>query len=297
MRMQTRPMKKLSHHAAFACLPSPPFSPPCWLSRAFPCPPHPTSSTSWRTTWAGATRGATVRSTSRRRTSTGSRARGRGSRTSMPAASVCAPSRSVLMTGQHLGHTRVRGNAGMVGGVGQQRRVPLEPEDVTVAMLLKQAGYVTGHHRQMGPRRAGHDGHPEQEGLRRMVRLSQPAARAHLLHRLPVEEHGARHPGRQLEWTDDAVFARSLRGVHARLRAAAHARRLARPAVLPLSRVDIAAWEVRRPQPRILCGQGLAGGLQDPRRDGHAPGSRPGPSDGAAEGTRARGEDHRVLLL
>jgi arylsulfatase A-like enzyme len=59
-------------------------------------------------------------------------------------ASVCAPSRSVLMTGQHLGHTRIRGNAGMVGGVGEQRRVPLEPEDVTVAMLLKQAGYATG---------------------------------------------------------------------------------------------------------------------------------------------------------
>jgi len=46
---------------------------------------------------------------------------------------VCAPSRSVLMTGQHTGHTRVRGNAGKVGGVGPQRRVPLEPEDVTVA--------------------------------------------------------------------------------------------------------------------------------------------------------------------
>ena len=59
-------------------------------------------------------------------------------------ASVCAPSRSVLMTGQHLGHTRVRGNAGMTGGVGVERRVPLEPEDVTVAMLLKSAGYVTG---------------------------------------------------------------------------------------------------------------------------------------------------------
>ena len=49
-------------------------------------------------------------------------------------ASVCAPSRSVLMTGQHLGHTRVRGNAGMTGGVGAERRVPLEPEDVTVAI-------------------------------------------------------------------------------------------------------------------------------------------------------------------
>jgi arylsulfatase A-like enzyme len=58
--------------------------------------------------------------------------------------SVCAPSRSVLMTGQHLGHTRVRGNSGMVGGVGPQGRVPLEPEDVTVAMLLKQVGYATG---------------------------------------------------------------------------------------------------------------------------------------------------------
>lgn len=59
-------------------------------------------------------------------------------------ASVCAPSRSVLMTGQHLGHTRVRGNAGMVGGIGAERRVPLKPEDVTVAMLLKQSGYATG---------------------------------------------------------------------------------------------------------------------------------------------------------
>jgi len=57
---------------------------------------------------------------------------------------VCAPSRSVLMTGQHTGHTRVRGNSGIVGGVGPQRRVPLLPEDVTVAEILKQAGYATG---------------------------------------------------------------------------------------------------------------------------------------------------------
>jgi arylsulfatase A-like enzyme len=56
---------------------------------------------------------------------------------------VCAPSRSVLMTGQHTGHTRVRGNAGKVGGVGPQKRVPLEPEDLTVAELLKKAGYLT----------------------------------------------------------------------------------------------------------------------------------------------------------
>ncbi|MBN2271387.1 MAG: sulfatase-like hydrolase/transferase, partial [Sedimentisphaerales bacterium] len=41
---------------------------------------------------------------------------------------VCAPSRSVLMTGQHTGRTRIRGNSGIVGGVGPQRRVPLRDE-------------------------------------------------------------------------------------------------------------------------------------------------------------------------
>jgi len=47
---------------------------------------------------------------------------------------VCAPSRCALMLGQHTGHCRVRGNA----------RVPLRPEDVTVAEVLKSAGYATG---------------------------------------------------------------------------------------------------------------------------------------------------------
>ncbi len=58
--------------------------------------------------------------------------------------SICAPSRAVLMTGLHSGHTRVRDNMGIVGGVGEQKRVPLEPEDFTVAEMLKQAGYTTG---------------------------------------------------------------------------------------------------------------------------------------------------------
>ena len=53
---------------------------------------------------------------------------------------VCAPSRSVLMTGQHMGHTYVRGNAGK-----NDRSIQsLRPEDVTVAEVLKQAGYTTG---------------------------------------------------------------------------------------------------------------------------------------------------------
>lgn len=54
-------------------------------------------------------------------------------------ATVCAPSRSVLMTGQHHGHTRVRGNAGRTNTAAQA----LKPEDTTVAKLLKNAGYQT----------------------------------------------------------------------------------------------------------------------------------------------------------
>ncbi|MGB4709083.1 MAG: arylsulfatase [Fuerstiella sp.] len=52
---------------------------------------------------------------------------------------VCAPSRSVLMTGQHSGHTHVRGNA---GGPDMSSQT-LREEDVTVAELLKSAGYST----------------------------------------------------------------------------------------------------------------------------------------------------------
>ena len=52
---------------------------------------------------------------------------------------VCAPSRSVLMTGLHTGHTRVRGNAGMVNPLAQS----LRPGDATVAGAFKSAGYAT----------------------------------------------------------------------------------------------------------------------------------------------------------
>jgi arylsulfatase A-like enzyme len=47
---------------------------------------------------------------------------------------VCAPSRCVLMTGMHTGHCTIRGN-----GPGLLRE-----DDVTIADLLKKAGYVTG---------------------------------------------------------------------------------------------------------------------------------------------------------
>ena len=48
---------------------------------------------------------------------------------------VCAPARSTLMTGMHMGHTSVRGNTG---------GIPLRDEDLTVAEVLREAGYATG---------------------------------------------------------------------------------------------------------------------------------------------------------
>ena len=54
-------------------------------------------------------------------------------------ATVCAPSRSVLMTGLHHGHTSVRGNSGRTNPAAQA----LKPEDVTVAETLQKAGYRT----------------------------------------------------------------------------------------------------------------------------------------------------------
>lgn len=62
---------------------------------------------------------------------------------------ICAPSRSVLMTGQHTGHTRVRGNMCTVGGsIGYKgtrkvRRMSLADDDTTVGHVMQKAGYRT----------------------------------------------------------------------------------------------------------------------------------------------------------
>ncbi len=74
---------------------------------------------------------------------------------------VCAPSRSVLMTGQHLGHTRVRGNAGARNKEAQF----LQPGDVTVAGVLKKAGYATGLVGKWGLGEENTVGDPQKHGF------------------------------------------------------------------------------------------------------------------------------------
>ena len=73
---------------------------------------------------------------------------------------VCAPSRSVLMTGQHMGHTHVRGNAG-----GDMSRQSLREIDITVAEKLKDAGYATALIGKWGLGEIGQEGHPLKQGF------------------------------------------------------------------------------------------------------------------------------------
>lgn len=81
---------------------------------------------------------------------------------------VCAPSRSVLMTGQHTGHTTVRGNFGkfgVLGLAGNKGRVPLLAKDVTIAEVLKSAGYATGITGKWGLGEPGTTGTPNDQGF------------------------------------------------------------------------------------------------------------------------------------
>jgi arylsulfatase A-like enzyme len=69
---------------------------------------------------------------------------------------VCAPARSVLMTGYHMGHTSVRGNTG---------GIPLRDEDVTVAEVLHKVGYATGGFGKWGLGDLDTPGVPEKQGF------------------------------------------------------------------------------------------------------------------------------------
>lgn len=73
---------------------------------------------------------------------------------------VCAPSRTTLMTGLHTGHAWIRGNGRLPGG-----DVPLRLEDVTVAEVLRSAGYRTAVIGKWGLGQPGTTGQPDRQGF------------------------------------------------------------------------------------------------------------------------------------
>jgi len=70
--------------------------------------------------------------------------------------SLCAPSRSSLLTGQHTGHVSLRGNTG---------GIPIQKYDTTFAEVLQQAGYTVGGFGKWGLGDVGTSGVPEKHGF------------------------------------------------------------------------------------------------------------------------------------
>lgn len=83
--------------------------------------------------------------------------------------SVCAPARSVLMTGYHSGRTLIRGNSPVEGGQpdrhGGSLRLSLGKDDVTLAQVLKAAGYRTGMTGKWGLGEEASAGEPNRKGF------------------------------------------------------------------------------------------------------------------------------------
>ncbi|MGY8717328.1 MAG: arylsulfatase [Verrucomicrobiia bacterium] len=137
-------------------------------------------------------------------------------------ATVCAPSRSVLMTGLHHGHTRVRGNANPEAA-GPQR---LQEADITVAEVLKEAGYHTALFGKWGLGMPGDEGVPNKQGFDEFFGyLSQHHAHNHFPDYLwrneeriplpnkviPVGEHGGGYAEDAILFSDDLFADEALK--------------------------------------------------------------------------------------
>ncbi|MEM7387437.1 MAG: sulfatase-like hydrolase/transferase, partial [Verrucomicrobiota bacterium] len=71
-------------------------------------------------------------------------------------APVCGPTRAVLLTGLHSGHTSMRSNNGFA---------PIRADEPTLASLLKPLDYVTGGFGKWGIGGRGTSGVPEKHGF------------------------------------------------------------------------------------------------------------------------------------
>ncbi|MFH1071383.1 MAG: arylsulfatase [Candidatus Glassbacteria bacterium] len=133
---------------------------------------------------------------------------------------VCAPSRSVLMTGLHMGHAPVRANSG---------GVPIRDGDVTIAEVLKQAGYATGGFGKWGLGEINTSGVPTRQGFDEFVGyLHQIHAHFYypeylwkneMLWPLPGNQTGGRLPGdaggQRTQYAPDEILDHALSFIRA----------------------------------------------------------------------------------
>ena len=130
-------------------------------------------------------------------------------------ANVCAPSRSVLMTGLHTGHTAVRNN-------GLNRH--LYDDDVTVAEVLKKAGYVTGGFGKWGLGREDTPGVAPKQGFdvwfghysQTHAHFYYPYFLMSNLERFPLPENEGKKRGR---YAQDVIHEQALKFIESNARA------------------------------------------------------------------------------
>ncbi len=120
---------------------------------------------------------------------------------------VCAPSRCSLMTGKHNGHTRVRDNI--------PHGVFLQDSDVTIAEVLKSAGYRTGAIGKWSLGVHGSEGKPNDQGFDDWLgHLDQDQAHFYYPHYLWDNDRVRLLPGNRGEmkkqYTQDLFTERAL---------------------------------------------------------------------------------------
>jgi arylsulfatase A-like enzyme len=74
---------------------------------------------------------------------------------------VCAPSRSALLTGLHTGHTPIRGNS----EVQPEGQYPMADTLMTISKIFKEAGYATGAFGKWGLGMNETSGDPQNQGF------------------------------------------------------------------------------------------------------------------------------------
>ncbi|MFA5688009.1 MAG: arylsulfatase [Kiritimatiellales bacterium] len=112
-------------------------------------------------------------------------------------APVCAPARYMLLTGKHAGHSYIRNNKKMDmperrlanGALLYPGQLPMPADDITIAEMLKDAGYATACFGKWGLGVAGTSGDPLKQGFDRFYGYSCQA-HAHNLYPAYLDRDG-----------------------------------------------------------------------------------------------------------
>lgn len=127
---------------------------------------------------------------------------------------VSAPSRSALMTGQHTGHTPIRGNKPR--GNGLEGQYPMPASTYTLAEMFRDAGYATGAFGKWGLGYPGSEGDPVYQGFDEffgincqvMAHRYYPEYLWHNLEKYPLAGNDGTHLA---QYSQDVIHQQALR--------------------------------------------------------------------------------------